>query len=205
MTVCKSRFRRFRFVQSWGLVYGTHFFILILSHFLCLSTQLHYTAVKVMSEFSLNELVSFENRYLKQGGKEVLAASHKGNIYLEWVASVFFIYFSFCLLGGAPIRETFHRAVCNLTLNTNQHWEDDGWPAIAAQARSDVSLDRTGSIRLPFRPPSPPTLLSTEGDTSNLASCSLGTLINKRAPDSFEIILFSGGFFQQISPPLYLL
>lgn len=51
----------------------------------------------------------------------------------------------------------------------------------------------------------PPTLLSEEGDTSNLASCSLGTVINKRASDSFEIILFSGGSFSQISPPLYLL
>lgn len=63
------------------------------------------------------------------------------------------------------------------------------------------SLIEQGASGFPPTRHHPPTLLSEEGDTSNLASCSLETLINKRAPDFVEIVLFSGGSFPQISPP----
>lgn len=87
-------------------------------------------------------------------------------------------------------------------------WEDDGWPAVAAQARSDGRHDRGGSVRLPSRQPSPPTLLSAGGDTSNFASCSLGMLKNKRAPAPSRSSCSLEGLstsFPLIVPPPYLL
>lgn len=54
---------------------------------------------------------------------------------------------------------------------------------MAAQAGSDGRRDRGSVVRLPSQRPSPPTLLSSGGDTSNLASCSPGTSKNKSAGD----------------------